>query len=131
MSEFKVTQRVIDLVQDLFRAGYEGTAELTSCGCSGTEAVLHGAFAMQLSGFCKESLHITEHEDGRIFFVGRYNLEFDDESPTVDDIVSCAWNKYLTYKGRGYSMPDEFKALFISKGYIKEVTRTVTEWVEQ
>lgn len=51
----------------------------------------------------------------------------------VSDIVDIAWSMYKTYKEySNYVMPDEFKSLFISNGYLKEkkVTKTILEEVK-
>lgn len=127
---YRVTQRVVDLVIALKKAGYRGTASISSSAASGAAEVLQGSFHVALSGFCKETLHIAESAAGEIVFVGRYSLERSDTEATVDDIVSHAWSMYRAYKDRGYSMPDEFRDLFEAKGYIQKRTRTVEEWVE-
>lgn len=130
MTKYKVTERVVGLVQDLIQQGYGGEASLTNSGCTGTMEHLEGSFAIHLPGFCKESLYLTESESGNIVFIGRYSVERDEADASVEDIVRCAWKMYQYYKARGYSMPGEFKSLFEHYGHIRKRTRTVTDWVE-
>lgn len=123
---YKVTQKVLDLVEELFKDGYGGEAVFTNSGCNGTLDFLDGAFAMQLSGFCKETLHLVEDTDtGCVVAIGRYDIEREDVK-TVEDIVDVAWSMYCCYEDSGYAMPSEFLDLFKKYGYIKERTRTTT-----
>lgn len=127
---YKITQRCIELVEELFKEGYGGTAEITSSYCTGTQDVLGEAFSIQLSGFCKETLHIVEDTDSKdLLFVGRYNIERVE--PTVEGIVDLAWSLYKCYKCSGYSIPHEFKALFKKYGYlIEKKVPAKTVWKE-
>ena len=114
---YKITQRCIELVEEIFKEGYGGTAEITRSYCSGTQDVLGEAFSIQLSGFCKETLHIVEDTDTEdLIFVGRYAVERVE--PTVEGVVEAAWSFYKSYKGSGYRIPSEFEGLFKKYGYI-------------
>ena len=130
MSKYKITERVIALVEQLISEGYEGEASLSSAYCTGTGEILGAALSVQLTGFCKESLHIVESDDGQIVFVGRYEEEFREPEATVADIVAVAWSMYRSYKDRKYSMPEEFKGLFAKYGYLTTRTRVVEELIE-
>ena len=131
--KYKITERVTQLVQDLFDAGYEGEATLTNSYCTGTASFFEqGQLSVQLTGFCKECLYIVEDtESGDITCIGRYSLELEKREVGVPDIVECAWDMYKSYKDSGYSMPSEFKEMFIRSGYIKEKKVTKTVWEEQ
>ena len=125
MSKYKVTEKVTNLIEKLFDAGYEGEATFTNRYCTGTAEYLDGAFSIQLSGFSKETLHVVENTDtGEVEFIGRYNFEAASAEPTVELIVEIAANMYDTYKDRGYSMPFEFRELFKKQGYLTEQTVT-------
>lgn len=129
---YKVTQKVTQLVEDLFEAGYDGEATLTTAYCTGTKAFFQDCMSVQLTGFCKESLHLAENtETGEITCVGRYSLELEKADVTVPDIVSIAWEMYKEYKEySNWAMPDEWKDLFLASGYVKEVKVTKTVIVE-
>lgn len=131
--EYKVTQKVTDLVAELIKAGYEGEATLTNSYCTGTSAFLGDTFSIQLTGFCKECLYVVEDTDnGEILFVGRYDLEARHMNPTVEDIVEIAWGMYRSYKSySGYCMPEQFRELFIEHGKLKEKKITKTVYEEQ
>lgn len=130
--KYKITERVVHLVQDLYAAGYEGEAALTNNYCTGTAEFFGEMFSIQLTGFCKETLHIAEDtETGSITCVGRYSLELEKSEIAVPDIVQVAWDIYKSYKDSGYSMPYEFKEMFVRAGYIKEKKVTKTVWEEQ
>lgn len=129
MPTYRVTPKIIELVQQLLTEGYSGTIELTDKYATGTREVLGQAMAVQLSGFCKEHLYLVEDiEVSEILFVGRYGIKgimcFQQEA-TVRDIVQLAWQVYQSYKHRGYTCPDGFVALFLKYGYLEEQTKTV------
>lgn len=128
---YKITRKVLDLVENLIRAGYRGEVKITDSYPTGTWTVLEGAVVIELSGFCKESLYIVEDLlIGTVCFVGRYSLEDSYEDPTVEDIIRTAWNMYTSYESRGYGLPYEFEDLFIQHGYLKKVTETKTRYVK-
>ena len=113
---YKITQKVIDLIEELFAEGYEGTAEITNYSCTGTKGVLGESVSVMLYGFCKETLHLAEDtETNEVLFVGRYSEEYRSKTPAVEDIVKIAWEMR-----EGYSMPSEFEKLFLKYGYMKE-----------
>lgn len=128
---YKITEKVTDLVQDLIDAGYEGDVTMTNSYCIGTASFFQQAVTVQLTGFCKECLYLAENtETGEIACVGRYSLELEKAEVSVPDIVQLAWDMYKTYKEySNWSLPSEFKELFIKSGYLKEkkVTKTVLE----
>ena len=128
---YKITERVADLVQSLIEAGYGGEVTMTNSYPTATRAFLEESFSLQLTGFCKECLYVSENtETGDIVCVGRYSLELEKSGMEVSDIVDIAWSMYKTYKGySNYGMPEEFKSLFISNGYLKEkkVVETILE----
>lgn len=128
---FKITERVIKLVEDLIKAGYDGEAVLTNSYCTGTFSFLGEVLSVQLNGFCKETMQIVEDTDTEeILFVGRYDLELRHPDPTVETVVEIAWSMYKDYKQyKNWSMPEEFKSLFLKYGYLKEkkITKTVLE----
>lgn len=69
---------------------------------------------------------------GEILFVGRYDLEARHMGPKIEDVIETAWGMYRGYKTYGgYSMPSEFKELFIEHGYLKEKKITKTVWEEK
>ena len=132
MTTYKVTQRVIDLVEQLFQEGYTGAATFSNGYASGTKEVLGVSFSLQLTGFCKETLHLTEDSDGNIVFVGRYYEKRRDEDATVQDIVLIAWKMYKSYKTySSYSRPYEFDVLFEKYGYITKKTQIVESIIEK
>lgn len=128
---YKITQKCLDLVEQLINEGYRGTVEITKSYCTGTHEVLGDALSIQLSGYCKESLHIVEDtETSELLFVGRYSIEW--VTPAVEGIVESAWGFYKSYKGSGYSMPYEFEDLFKKYGYLtKKVVPAKTVWEEK
>jgi len=127
---YKVTEQVTSLVEKLISAGYDGEVRFTNCYCSGAHEVLAGSYSLELSGFCKETLCISEDiATGKLIFVGRYNQEYPD-SEDVAGLVGLAYNTYKCYKERGYSMPEEFKELFKEYGHIKGKVVTKTVWEE-
>ena len=118
---YKITQKVIDLVEELFAEGYEGTAEITNSYCTGTKGVLGESVSVVLYGFCKETLHLVGDTDtNEVLFVGRYSEEYRSKTPAVGDIVKIAWEMQESYGGEGHSMPSEFEKLFLKYGYMKE-----------
>lgn len=124
---FKITAKIMDLVTELVKEGYRGTATICNNYCTGTKAVLGESFSIELSGFCKETLHLVEDEEGFVWCVGRYSTEDSFENPTVENIVDIAWDMFNTYESRGYSMPYEFESLFVKYGKIvKKVVTTET-----
>ena len=125
---YKITQKVLDLVDALFNEGYEGECTITNGYCTGTADVLGDTRSCMLTGFCKETLHLVEDTDtGEIVFVGRYGTEKCYENPTVEYVVAIARDMSEIYGTRGYGMPSEFETLFLKYGYIKEeiVTKKV------
>lgn len=128
---YKITPKVIALVEQLFAEGYTGKATLTSSYPTGAGEVLGNALSVELTGFCKESLYLVEDTDaGVVLFVGRYRLEGAHEDPTTQSIVDLAWSMYETHFTRGYGRPDEFEKPFIHHGYLEERVRTLTELIE-
>ena len=113
---YKITQKVLDLVEELFAEGYEGTTEITNSYCTGTKGVLGESVSVMLYGFGKETLHLVEDtETNEVLFVGRYSEEYRSKTPSVEDIVKIAWEMQ-----ESYSMPSEFEKLFLKYGYMKE-----------
>lgn len=135
MNDFKVTERVVDLVKGLYDEGYTGTVEYETSYPSGISDELNGGHSLKLSGFCKENLYLTADADtGDIHTFGRYCSEDreytrEDSLIVVEDIVRTAWFNYKSYKERGYNIPEEFKTLFVKYGFLKEkvVTETIFE----
>lgn len=118
---YKITQKVTELVESLFEEGYVGEVSVTNSYCTGTKSVLGESFSVMLSGFCKESLHLVEDiESGEIVFVGRYEQEGSIPEPAVEDIVHIAWEMFDTYEDCGYSLPEEFRSLFLKYDYLEE-----------
>lgn len=126
---YKITENVLQLVQDLKDEGYSGTVEITNSYASGTKEVLGDVISVQLSGFCKESLYLIEDTDSNeLVLVGRYVQEGSYTYPVgVELIVSKAWEFYKAYRPRGYIMPYEFQSLFVKYGYLKAKTAEVYE----
>lgn len=133
--KYTVSEKIITLVEKLKDEGYEGTASLTSSYPSGIYDELRGCLAVELTGFCKESLYLVQCTlTGEVYAYGRYELErrwYDDETPEVDEIVAIAWQMFETYEARGYSMPAEFKALFLKYEYIEEKSVTTVKIVRK
>lgn len=129
---FKVTTRVMELVEQLIQEGYEGDATITNDYCTGTKEVLGNAISVQLSGFSKECLYLVEDtETGDIVAVGRYNLEYREPEYSVQAIVAKAYEFYQYSKDRGYRLPDAFKNLFVKYGHIVKKTKTTEVWEEK
>lgn len=126
---YKITENVLQLVQDLKDEGYSGTVEITNSYASGTKEILGDVLSVQLSGFCKENLYLVEDiEEHELVLVGRYNQEGSYEYPVgVRLIVSKAWKFYKDYEIRGYGIPYEFQSLFVKYGYLKAKTVEVYE----
>lgn len=123
---YKVTQKVLDIVDALYDLGYNGKCAYTNSFAAGTRDALGNSFVLELSGFCKESLHLTEdQETGEIVAVGRYHMEGTVDS--AEEVVRLAYRFYQKYKQREYSMPQEFVNAFIRLGLIVE--KTVTKMV--
>jgi len=127
--KYRITQKVIDLVQALYDEGYAGEVNITPCMYSGAKETLGDSLCVVLQGFSKEVLHIVENEAGNILLVGRYSPEGEAENFEVRHIVSIAWGYYKHYSVRGYSRPDVFEELFKKYGYIEE--KVVTQIVEK
>ena len=134
--EYDISPRTIKLVQELYELGYAGSANIVHHYSSGAMAVLGNDYAVELSGFCKETLYITERLGSCSFIaVGRYNTEAElrltDLLKPIDIIIDIAWNKYKTYKERApelYGLPEEWKEVFIKKGLIRvEMRPTIIE----
>lgn len=128
---YKITEKVTTLVENLIKEGYDGDVTLTNSYCTGTAQFLGESMSVQLNGFCKETMQIVEDMDsGEVLFVGRYDLELRHKDPSVETIVELAWDMYKSYKEyKNWSMPEEFKSLFLKYGYLKEkkVTKTILE----
>lgn len=132
MTTYKVTERVLSLVEQLSQEGYTGEATFSNRYSLGAKEVLGVSFSLQLTGFCKETLHLTEDSDGNIVFVGRYCEERRDPDASVQDIVRIAWKKYQSYKiYSSYSRPYEFDVLFEKYGYITKKTQIVESIIEK
>lgn len=125
---YKISEKVINLVQALIDEGYTGEALITNSYCSGTGNVLGKSLSVQLSGFCKENLYVVERDEEMVL-VGRYATEDIGVDFTVEDIVNIAWSMYKDYKDSGYSRPSEFEDLFKKYGYLQE--KTVKKLVEK
>ena len=83
--------------------------------------------ALELSGFCKESLYLVQDTHNRIVAFGRYSweCEWDAGYIVVRDIVKIAFDMFDTYESRGYGLPGEFRELFIKYDFVEEqVVRT-------
>lgn len=129
---YEITPKIIAVLKELKDAGYTGSMEITTGMASGTVDILQGALCVQLSGFCKECLHLVEDTiNGHVVAVGRYSVESEYSEIDVPTIVAIAWQYYKSYKERGYSMPGEFKELFTKYGYITEKTVIKTVIVEK
>lgn len=129
---FKVTTRVMELVEQLIQEGYEGDATITNSYCTGTNEVLGHCISVQLSGFSKECLYLAEDtETGDLIAVGRYSLEHRGPGYSVQAIVAKAYEFYQYYKDRGYSLPDAFKNLFVKYGHIVKKLKTTEIWEEK
>ena len=123
MSKYHITNRTVELVQELKKRGYSGQATITNRYPTGAKAIMGDDFSIELTGFCKESMYLCEEKDSCNFImVGRYDLEFDlrptDGRSKIDLLIEQAWRKYKTYKPRGYSMPCEWEEVFKKTGYI-------------
>lgn len=119
---YKLTSKVIDLVDQLFEEGYGGEASLCRHGASGTWEVMFDNDCktwIELSGFAKETLNLAENlETDKIVAVGRYSLEGIVE--TVEDIVRISWEMFNYHESKGYSMPYEFESLYEKYGFIEK-----------
>lgn len=127
MRNYKITEEIINLVEELFQEGYGGTVELVNTFPSGIGLALAGCTVVQLSGFCKESLYLCHDSvTDQLIAFGRYGIErsWDKGEVTVRDIVNIAMCMFNIYEGLGYSCPYEFKDLFIKYGFMEEQTVT-------
>lgn len=133
--KFIINPAIIDLVEALYNEGYDGQASLERHYPSGIADDLEGCFCIMLSGFCKESLHLViDSETNEMVAFGRYSREetwAPDEYPGVKDIVRIAFRMFNGYESRGYSLPYEFKELFIKYGFMEVKTETVTKIVRK
>lgn len=121
---FKVTEKVLRLVDELYEEGYSGECVYSTPGYSGALEILQNTRALSLSGFCKETLHLVENlATNEIVAVGRYSVE-DSDVESVKDIARISWDMYLFYENSGYSMPSEFIELFKKYDYIEKVQTT-------
>ena len=128
----KITTRLMEVVTQLIRDGYQGEVKITNTGYRGTANILQGAFALELTGFCKETLYLVDDEETQHFiFIGRYSAEgiYAYELVDTEYLTRIAWSFYKIYKGRGYSRPTEWEDLFEKFGLITKrgVTRTEIE----
>ena len=122
---FKVTEKVLRLVDKLYEEGYPGECVYSTPGYSGALETLQNTRSLNLSGFCKETLHLVENlATNEIVAVGRYSIE-DSDVESVHDIVRIAWDMYLLYENSSYLMPSEFIELFKKYNYIEEVQTTI------
>lgn len=119
---YKLTTKVLDLVERLIKEGYGGEATLSRCGCTGTQEVMSEndcGLWVELTGFAKETLNLVEDlETGKIVAVGRYSHEGTVE--TVEDVVRKSWEMYDVYEWKGYSMPLEFESLYEKYSFIQK-----------
>lgn len=119
---YKLTTKVLDLVEQLYAEGYGGNATLCRYGCTGTQEEMSDngcTLWIELSGFAKETLNLAENlETGEIVAIGRYSYEGTVE--TVEDIVRKSWEMFGYHEGKGYSMPSEFESLFEKYGFIQK-----------
>lgn len=120
------------LASDLLIAGYCGEIKITNNGATGTVAMFKDSFiAMELSGFCKETLYIAWDTVNRVYtLIGRYDHIADNPTvPTVKQLTDIAWLTYKRYKhSKGYGRPGEWDALFKQYGYL--TTKVVEQVVE-
>lgn len=118
---YKLTTKVLELVEQLIEEGYGGNATLSRYGYTGTRKVMseNGCkLWVELSGFAKETLNLAEYlETGEIVAVGRYSYKGTVE--TVEDVVRKSWELYNYHEYKGYSMPSEFESLYEKCGFIK------------
>lgn len=119
---YKLTTKVLELVEQLIEEGYSGDATLSQCGCTGTQEVMSENSCklwIELTGFAKETLNLAEDlETGEIVAIGRYSHEGEVE--TVEDIVRMSWDMSTSYAYRGYSISHEFESLYEKYGFIKK-----------
>lgn len=128
---YVITSNVLMIVEKLIVAGYQGTATITNRFPAGISGKLEGCFAVELTGFCKESYYLTGRGDNDTIHVfGRYQEELNTTHLTVDRLIQEAWGKYQIYRSRGYSLPTEFESLFEKHGFIRYITKTVIEEVK-
>lgn len=81
--------------------------------------------AFEIHGFSKsDRATIFEHKNN-IYCLTRYDRV--DIVEDYDDIVRIAWDWYVCYKERGYSVPEEFKKDFIRLGLIEVKIKTVED----
>ena len=118
---YKLTTKVLELVEQLIEEGYGGNATLSRYGCTGTQEVMseNGCkLWIELSGFAKETLNLAEDlETGEIVAVGRYSYKGTVE--TVEDVVRKSLEMYEYHEYNEYSMPSEFESLYEKYGFIE------------
>lgn len=122
-----INQKIISLVENLLKEGYEGVVEIVDTYPSGIADYLKDHLSVKLDGFCKENLYISANHENLVEFYGRYYYEGMFTEPTVENVVKMAWDKYKYYSSYGdnYSRPAEFEKLFIKYGYLKEQTQVI------
>lgn len=130
--KYEITPAMGALAQSLFEAGYTGDISLSNTGCTGTQEMFGGSFiAMELTGFCKETLFIAWNTfKDEYVLIGRYDvLEHTKEIPSVEDLTRLAWSTYKGYKkSKNWGRPTEWDALFKQFGLI--TTRMVEKTIE-
>lgn len=130
---YAITEALGVLAADLRVAGYTGEIKLTTHGATGTDAEFEGSFiAMELTGFCKETLYISYDKQYQHYvLVGRYNsIDQSPEVPTIETLTRLAWTTYRSYKkSKDWGRPMEWEALFKHYGYL--TTKTVEQLVEK
>lgn len=84
-----------------------------------------------IDGFYKSGTITLKEENGQLKAYQRYNGV--DEINCLDDLVCINYKWWLDSRGRwsdGFASPDHiWEKLLIEFGYIKKVTKTVTEYV--
>lgn len=133
--KYTVSDKIITLVEKLIEEGYEGNISLTTSFPTSIADEFSGSVVLELSGFCKEYLYLAQCTlTGEIHAYGRYHIErywHNDETIEVGEIVAIAWEMFETYEANGYSMPEEFKKLFLKYEYIEEKPVTTIKIVRK
>lgn len=125
-----IGQKLVALACDLVERGYTGDISFNNVYPTGISAYFQNTmdpFSLCFSGFCKETLYLTESPEGEISAYGRYSLLGKYDELTWQDVTKMAWSMYQKYKDRSYGCPPQFEGLFLHLGYLKKVTKEVIE----
>lgn len=87
--------------------------------------VKNGILRFHINGFSKSGTAALYEENGAMYLETRYNTI--SQIWEYDDIVSEAYDWYLSYKNAGYIVPDCWAEDFVRLGFVQKKTVTIYE----